>query len=78
MNSDDFHKIHPFHQGCNDRYLGKTEYDNPYSNDRWEYNAWQHGWDSMDEWLELDKKERIKNYWTERNLNILLLNEKGT
>ena len=44
--------VHPFNEGQHDREAGKSEYDNPYTNEQWERSAWQHGWDKMDEWME--------------------------
>lgn len=45
--------VHPFHEGVRARSDGRDEDDNPYGNEDWRRAAWQHGWETADELIEM-------------------------
>jgi hypothetical protein len=57
-------KPHPFSEGEHARDEGKSEYDNPYTNDQWERAAWQHGWDTADAYHEMHASEPSQPHQT--------------
>lgn len=53
-------EVHPFYEGVRARTDGADEYANPYQEQDWRRDAWQHGWEVTDELIAFEQPAAIR------------------